>query len=159
FHATDGSSVSTEVEGEGMDSGDKSSNKAMAVAHKYAILQAFCIPTEDMPDPDAEVHQPTPKPPKTPPTKANEPPSVKPVRAMLTTIGCKSADDADAVLAFCVGPTCNSKNYGANEESAKRAHDAIQAKCENVPLTKMLATALEAAKVAAELNKQAEGVL
>ena len=56
FHAEDGSSVSTEVEGEGMDSGDKSSNKAMAVADKYALLQAFKIPTKEAKDPDAESH-------------------------------------------------------------------------------------------------------
>lgn len=56
FYAPDGSSVSCVVEGEGMDSGDKSSNKAMAVAHKYALLQTFCIPTEEVKDPDAEVH-------------------------------------------------------------------------------------------------------
>jgi hypothetical protein len=54
FHAPDGSYVTTEVEGEGMDSGDKSSNKAMAIAHKYALLQAFLIPTEEQKDPDAE---------------------------------------------------------------------------------------------------------
>lgn len=57
FYATDGSTVSCVVEGEGMDSGDKSSNKAMAVAHKYALLQAFCIPTAEVKDPDAESHQ------------------------------------------------------------------------------------------------------
>lgn len=57
FVAEDGSAAETEAEGEGMDSGDKSSNKSMAVAHKYALLQAFCVPTEDMPDPDAEVHE------------------------------------------------------------------------------------------------------
>lgn len=57
FWAEDGSYVETEAEGEGMDSGDKSSNKAMAVAHKYAILQAFCIPTKDMDDPDAQTHE------------------------------------------------------------------------------------------------------
>ena len=62
FHAADGSSVATEVEGEGMDSGDKSSNKAMAVAHKYALLQAYCIPTQDMPDPDGEAHEIEPRP-------------------------------------------------------------------------------------------------
>ena len=56
FYAPDGSSVSCVVEGEGMDSGDKSSNKAMAVAHKYALLQTFCIPTEEAKDPDADVH-------------------------------------------------------------------------------------------------------
>lgn len=42
--------------GEAMDSGDKASNKAMAVAYKYACFQAFCIPTEVVEDPDAEVH-------------------------------------------------------------------------------------------------------
>ena len=55
FYASDGSSVSATVIGEGMDSGDKASNKAMAVAMKYAMFQVFCIPTEEMPDPDAEV--------------------------------------------------------------------------------------------------------
>jgi hypothetical protein len=70
FWCEDGSSVSCTVEGEGMDSGDKASNKAMAIAHKYALLQTFCIPTEDMSDPDAEVYevsagrQPAPKAPK-----------------------------------------------------------------------------------------------
>lgn len=58
FNAADGSFIETEAEGEGMDSGDKSSNKAMSVAHKYAILQAFCVPTEDIIDPDAEIPGP-----------------------------------------------------------------------------------------------------
>jgi hypothetical protein len=57
FWATDGSSVSTEAKGEGMDSGDKASNKAMAVAHKYALTQTFTIPYEGMADPDSETHQ------------------------------------------------------------------------------------------------------
>lgn len=52
FVAEDGSSVLTRVIGEGMDSGDKASNKAMAVAHKYALLQVFCIPTEEPKDPE-----------------------------------------------------------------------------------------------------------
>lgn len=62
FYAPDGSSVFCIVEGEGMDSGDKSSNKAMAIAHKYALLQAFCVPTEEQKDPDAEVHEVAPDP-------------------------------------------------------------------------------------------------
>ena len=61
FYAGDGSFVETEAEGEGMDSGDKSSNKAMAVAHKYALLQAFCIPTKDLDDPDAHSHEVAPQ--------------------------------------------------------------------------------------------------
>lgn len=46
FYAEDGSYVKAEVKGEGADSGDKSSNKAMAVAFKYAVCQTFSIPTE-----------------------------------------------------------------------------------------------------------------
>jgi len=56
FFAEDGSSVSAIVVGEGMDSGDKATNKAISVAMKYACFQVFCIPTEEMKDPDAESH-------------------------------------------------------------------------------------------------------
>ena len=56
FFAEDGSKVSTEVIGEGMDYGDKAYNKAAAVAHKYALTQIFCIPYDDMPDPDKQTH-------------------------------------------------------------------------------------------------------
>jgi len=54
--APDGSSVSGTTVGEAMDSGDKSMNKAMSAALKYFIFQTFVIPTEEMKDPDAEVH-------------------------------------------------------------------------------------------------------
>lgn len=54
FYAEDGTSIYSVVIGEGMDSGDKASNKAMAIALKYAFFQVFCIPTEEMKDPDAE---------------------------------------------------------------------------------------------------------
>ena len=56
--APDGSSVSSVVIGEGMDSGDKASNKAMSVAFKYAMFQLFCIPTEEFIDPDSETPPP-----------------------------------------------------------------------------------------------------
>jgi hypothetical protein len=59
FFAADGSSVEAVVIGEGMDSGDKGANKAMAVAHKYALLQTLCIPTEDMIDPDSQTVEPS----------------------------------------------------------------------------------------------------
>lgn len=52
FIATDGSFVETYSQGEGMAIDDKASSKAMSGAHKYAILQAFCIPTEELEDCD-----------------------------------------------------------------------------------------------------------
>lgn len=54
FYAEDGSSIEAVTIGEGMDSGDKATNKAMAIAMKYALFQVFCIPTEEMKDPDSE---------------------------------------------------------------------------------------------------------
>lgn len=61
FFAEDGSSVEAVTIGEGMDSGDKATNKAMAIAFKYACFQIFCIPTEDMKDSDDESHKVIPK--------------------------------------------------------------------------------------------------
>ena len=61
MYAPDGSNVSCIVLGEGMDTGDKASNKAMSVALKYAMFQLFMIPTEEMVDPDSEVHEVKPK--------------------------------------------------------------------------------------------------
>lgn len=63
MYAPDGSNVSCVVIGEGMDTGDKASNKAMAIGLKYAAFQMFMIPTEEMKsaDPDAECHEVKPK--------------------------------------------------------------------------------------------------
>lgn len=76
FYADDGSNVSATVIGEGMDTGDKATNKAMSIAFKYACFQVFCIPTEEMSDPDAESHEVKPKaqqnaPKQTPPQNTN----------------------------------------------------------------------------------------
>ena len=41
--------------GEAMDSGDKATNKAMAVAFKYAMFQTFCVPLEGVTGGDADM--------------------------------------------------------------------------------------------------------
>lgn len=56
FFTTDGSSVTSVIRGEGMDSGDKSSNKAMSSALKYALMQLLLLPTEDGKKNDSENH-------------------------------------------------------------------------------------------------------
>ena len=58
FTATDGSEVCATLVGEGMDSADKSSNKAMAIAFKYACFQVFCIPTEELVKDDPDGYMP-----------------------------------------------------------------------------------------------------
>jgi hypothetical protein len=46
--AIDGSMVTARTFGEGMDSADKATNKAMSAAYKYAAFQTFAIPTESV---------------------------------------------------------------------------------------------------------------
>jgi len=90
FCADDGSSVHAEMYGEAMDSADKATSKTAAIAHKYALLQAFCIPTDDITDPDKETPEPSfdkaapaqpataPRP--TPPRAATAPATAAPAR-------------------------------------------------------------------------------
>ena len=85
FYAEDGSCFEATVIGEGMDSGDKGSNKAMSIAHKYALIQVFCIPTEDAVDPDAESHDVLPG--------DNKPEATKPVKNVLPSLQAKIAKD------------------------------------------------------------------
>ncbi len=53
FYADDGSHIESVLIGEGADVGDKSASKSLAMAHKYALTQAFLIPTDE-PDPDSQ---------------------------------------------------------------------------------------------------------
>jgi hypothetical protein len=46
----DGSAHVVQTFGEGMDSADKATNKAMSTAYKYAAFQAFCIPVQGVLD-------------------------------------------------------------------------------------------------------------
>lgn len=90
FFATDGSFVEAIIDGEGMDTADKSTSKAQSIAFKYALFQVLDIPTDIMPDPDAE----TP-----PPTKPKPQPISKTQIAELTAL-CMTADkkpDADKI--------------------------------------------------------------
>lgn len=75
FYAKDGSNIEAIVIGEAMDSGDKASNKALSIGLKYALLQVFCIPTEDDKDPDSVTPDWQPQNqsvPKTEPTKTQQ---------------------------------------------------------------------------------------
>jgi hypothetical protein len=109
FYHADGSFFPCVVTGEAMDSGDKTSNKVMSAALKYALTQTFCIPETD-PDADTEAQSPqrtgapqpeTAKPPAAP-APAGQParkpqvsnpddpitgPQSKAIHALLTKVG------------------------------------------------------------------------
>lgn len=57
--AVDGSKHTAQMYGEGMDTADKATNKAMSAAYKYVCFQTFCIPVEGDPDADADTHEET----------------------------------------------------------------------------------------------------
>ena len=78
--AEDGSKHTVVTVGEAMDSGDKSCNKAMSAAYKYACFQAFCIPTEGDNDADATTHVVAPKAAPAPAPKATPAPKPTPER-------------------------------------------------------------------------------
>ncbi len=55
FWAEDGSKVTVgPIPAEGLDSGDKATNKALSAALKYALIQTFSVPTADMAEADSE---------------------------------------------------------------------------------------------------------
>lgn len=91
FVAEDGSSVTATTSGEGMDNGDKSMNKAMSAALKYALMQTFLVPTEDTAEADETT--PTPTRPKTAAERAAEiaDPQLRPI---LDAIAAASSQDA-----------------------------------------------------------------
>jgi len=53
----DGSKHTVGMFGEAQDSGDKSTNKALSAAYKYAVMQAFSIPTEGDNDTENQTHE------------------------------------------------------------------------------------------------------
>lgn len=55
FFAEDGSKVTVgPIPAEGLDSGDKATNKALSAGLKYALIQTFTVPTKDMEEADRE---------------------------------------------------------------------------------------------------------
>lgn len=60
FYGPAGDSLDVRVWGEGQDSADKATNKAMSAAMKYALLQTFAIPTDDLDEGDRETVEASP---------------------------------------------------------------------------------------------------
>lgn len=112
FYAKDGSSVQCVVVGEGMDSGDKATNKAMSIAFKYACFQVFCIPTEEMKDPDADVHEVVPK------NEPAEKPAVTAVKA--------KANEVKRLLVKVCGGDKEAAQQAWHEEYKKDSGDIVK---------------------------------
>ena len=78
FTAQDGSSVTSEAVGQGLDQGDKAAAKAQSMAIKQIFFETFAIPTDDPKDAENDDPDPAyaaPKPPK---------PATAPAAALIT---------------------------------------------------------------------------
>lgn len=124
--AKDGSRHTICTVGEAMDSGDKSSNKAMSAAYKYAAFMAFCIPTEGDNDADSTTHEVKAKEASFKPTEQAASPNAKSGKAsekqikMLFAIWNKGSFEGDLKEWIATSFGC-----GVNDLSVAQASEAI----------------------------------
>lgn len=119
FFAPDGSSIPAVVIGEGMDSGDKSSNKAMSAAYKYAVGQMLSIPFAAV---DSETDNPEPAPKKpAPPAKPTPAPASPPPATPATATERLALENMWAV---CWADYCAEANVPPSEvENSRHAFE------------------------------------
>ena len=125
FYAEDGSSVEAITIGEGMDSGDKATNKAMAIAMKYALFQVFCIPTDEMKDPDSETPEQSTKKSNTTDNQISEE-DAKKVEAMMKEMGWNVEELLQKNYKISKTTDLTASQYVKILEAIKKAKEAKQ---------------------------------
>ena len=125
FYAEDGSSVEAITIGEGMDSGDKATNKAMAIAMKYALFQVFCIPTDEMKDPDSETPEQSTKKSSVTDNKLSEA-DAKKVEAMMKEMGWNVEELLQKNYKISKTTDLTASQYVKILEAIKKAKEAKQ---------------------------------
>lgn len=125
FYAEDGSSVEAITIGEGMDSGDKATNKAMAIAMKYALFQVFCIPTDEMKDSDSETPEQSTKKSNTTDNQISEA-DAKKVEAMMKEMGWNVEELLQKNYKISKTTDLTASQYVKILEAIKKAKEAKQ---------------------------------
>ena len=125
FYAEDGSSVEAIKIGEGMDSGYKATNKAMAIAMKYALFQVFCIPTDEMKDPDSETPEQSTKKSSVTDNKISEA-DAKKVEAMMKEMGWNVEELLQKNYKISKTTDLTASQYVKILEAIKKAKEAKQ---------------------------------
>lgn len=125
FYAEDGSSVEAITIGEGMDSGDKATNKAMAIAMKYVLFQVFCIPTDEMKDPDSETPEQSTKKSSVTDNKISEA-DAKKVEAMMKEMGWNVEELLQKNYKISKTTDLTASQYVKILEAIKKAKEAKQ---------------------------------
>lgn len=113
FYADDGSCVKATVPGEAMDRSDKSANKAMSAAYKYACFQTFSIPTEDFSDADTESPEAGTTAPvqKTPKPKQKKKDSLTPRDLLLAYIEESGRNSKDVAAEYGLTPNTTDERF------------------------------------------------
>jgi hypothetical protein len=132
FMCEDESCLDVTVVGEGMDSGDKASNKAMTAAMKNAVINMLTLPTADEKDSENDSPEPAPRqqhmrtasdlPPATAPAPAD--PDKQALIKILKTCDCqpKPATDALDVCRY-VASLCEQPLPGSMDEVWSRSSE------------------------------------
>lgn len=141
--AEDGSRVTSIIYGEGMDMGDKATNKAMAIAYKYLCFQVFCIPTEEMSDPDGESLEEKIRTPKKQLEKKQEKPKEQPAT---TEPANDEAEDAKISQPMLATIQNEQKRTGVTDKQILAMRDVKAKKIEDM-------TVLEYKKVMSKFQK------
>lgn len=112
-----------QVFGEGTDTGDKASNKALSAAYKYAVIQAFAIPVEGQDDADAT----TPEERAAPAKAAPPPPNVDSSTGEIVTISAEDAKNVQMAV----------KNAGIQEAPFFKWLKVPKGKYDQIPQAKL----------------------
>ena len=106
FYAEDGSYITACVQGEGADTGDKSTSKCFSIAFKYACFQVLCIPTEEFVDPDADSPEESKPVKKGAPTPKSQPaglPAEQPTEQTADALTCSECGNPIKKVKFADG--------------------------------------------------------
>lgn len=119
FTAPDGSSITSVVPAEAMDSGDKATAKAMSVAFRTALLQTFVLPTDET-DPDSDSYERAPQ--------HNDSPAVadRPVTKASTT------NRQPEPTSVSTGPFTRSQFLVADKQARKSGFPSLTAACASI---------------------------
>jgi len=110
-----GEYMDLQTAGEGQDKGDKATAKAMTIALKYALRQAFLIETGDDPDrvrPEDDYDS------RQQPSKPKQSAAHAEIRRMLAGIGAKTRADADALCRLATDHAVSAFDSLSDREAA-----------------------------------------
>jgi hypothetical protein len=101
----------------------------MSVAHKYALLQAFCIPTDDAKDPENESHEVK--------SKSETKPEVNPIQAECAKLSEELNISKEVKHTMWIASGQNFSNLVLMLRDEKKKHEAEKLKAFDATMKKL----------------------